>query len=168
MGIPGTPVHDYPGRMSEVLPSDPLVPSGGARRRRRDRHGRGVRGPLLPPSLPGRRTRADRFDDLVLACVERLERRGLADRIAGVEFAVEDVPPSDPPPWERRGVLLARHFPSDRRAGTADRIVVYRRPVLDRCESPVELSETVRGILAEQVGHLLGMPPEDVDPGAVF
>ena len=32
---------------------------------RRDRHGRGLRGPLVPPHLPAWRTRAERFDELV-------------------------------------------------------------------------------------------------------
>ena len=39
----------------------------------------------MPPALPAWRTRADVFDDLVLAGVERLERRW-ADRIAGTEL----------------------------------------------------------------------------------
>lgn len=142
-----------------------MEPGPQVRRRRRDRHGRGPRGPLMPPALPAWRTRADVFDDLVLAGVERLERRW-ADRIAGTEFAVEEVPPSDPPPWERRGIILARHFAADRRAGLPDRIVLYRRPIEDRCGSRTDLAETVRRVLAEQVGHLLNLAPEDVDPEA--
>ena len=37
----------------------------GDRPRRRDRRGRGLRGPLLPPELPAARSRSERFDDLV-------------------------------------------------------------------------------------------------------
>lgn len=157
------------GDMPEVTPTDSAHTADRyAPRKSRDRHGRGLRGPLLPPALPGWRTRADRFDDVVLGAVERLERRGFADRITGVEFAVEEVPPSDPPAWERRGVLLSRYFPAEPRHGRPDRIVLYRRPVEDRVETRRELEEIVRGILAEEVGHLLGMDPGDVDPGAVF
>src|SRR5699024_12822254 len=80
------------GRLVTVAhPKSPLP----ARRRRRDRHGRGLRGPRLPPTLPGWRTRAEQFDELVLAVVERLERQVGAE-LDGVEFAVEAVPPSDP------------------------------------------------------------------------
>lgn len=143
-----------------------LAHEGSPRRRTRDRHGRGVRGPLLAPVLPAWRTRADKFDDAVLAAVERLERLGWAQRIAGVEFAVEDVPPPTSAPEERGTVLLARHVAADRRAGTSDRVVLYRRPIEDRCEDAVERDELVRSLLAEQVGHLLGLAPEEIDPGA--
>src|SRR6185312_3591107 len=61
---------------------------------RRDRHGRGLRGPLLPAALPGARTRSELFDDLVLDAVEHLEHRW-SDQLRNVEFAVEDVPPVD-------------------------------------------------------------------------
>src|SRR3954465_5702275 len=60
-------------------------------RARRDRHGRGLRGRLVPPSVPLSRSRAGQFDDLVLDAVEDLERRWEKE-LAGVEFAVEDVP----------------------------------------------------------------------------
>lgn len=131
--------------------------------RRRDRHGRGLRGPLIPPSLPGWRTRADRFDDVVLRAVRRLERRWVK-QLDGVEFAVEEVPPSDPAPWEHRTVVLGRYFPADPAAGLAHRIVVYRRPVLARCEDEEDVEALVRVVVVEQVAGMLGRAPEDVDP----
>ena len=130
--------------------------------RRRDRRGRGPRGPLLPPGLPGHRSRAERFDDLVLDAVERLERRW-ARQLDGTEFAVEDVPPSQPAPWETGGVPLGRYFPAD--AGLPARIVVYRRPVETRAADQADLAELVRDVVVEQVAHLLARDPEEVDPG---
>ncbi|HEX9034243.1 MAG TPA: peptidase, partial [Streptosporangiaceae bacterium] len=65
--------------------------------RRRDRHGRGLRGPLAPIGSPLHRSRAERFDDLVLQAVAQLEPRW-DSQLAGVEFAVEEVPASDAPP----------------------------------------------------------------------
>ena len=59
---------------------------------RRDRRGRGMRGRLVPPTVPLSRSRAEQFDDLVLDAVEHLEERW-AEQLQGVEFAVEDVPP---------------------------------------------------------------------------
>src|SRR5579862_5826681 len=50
-------------------------PGSGVRPRRRDRHGRGLRGPLVPPGIPLYRTRSQQFDDLVLEAVARLEPR---------------------------------------------------------------------------------------------
>lgn len=130
--------------------------------RRRDRRGRGLRGPLLPPDLPGYRTRADRFDDLVLDAVERLERRW-SRQLEGTEFAVEEVPPSQPAPWEHGGVPLGRYFPAD--AGLAPRIVVYRRPVETRAVDDADLASLVRDVVVEQVAHLLARAPEEIDPG---
>lgn len=113
----------------------------------------------MPASLPGHLTRADRFDRLVLEAAERLEPRW-GRRWGKVEFGAEDVPPSDPSPWER-GVPLGRLFPSD--LGQPTRVVVYRRPCEERADGP-ELALLVRDVVAEQVAHLLGMAPEDVDP----
>src|SRR5438045_8660771 len=41
-------------------------------RRRRNRHGRGLRGEVMLPAHPGYRTSADRFDDMVLDSAQRL------------------------------------------------------------------------------------------------
>lgn len=129
--------------------------------RRRDRRGRGMRGPLIPAALPAHRTRAEVFDDLVLDAVERLERRW-GRELDGTEFAVEDVPPSAPAPWERGGVPLGRCFPPD--AGLPSRIVIYRRPVETRSLDRGDLADLVREVVVEQVAHLLGRSPEDIDP----
>ncbi|WP_240465548.1 metallopeptidase family protein [Cellulomonas iranensis] len=130
--------------------------------RRRDRRGRGPRGPVLPLGVPAYRTRAERFDDLVLDTVEDLERRW-ARELEGAEFAVEDVPPSNPAPWERGGVPLGRYFPAD--AGLPPRIVVYRRPVEARANDDHDLADLVHEVVVEQVADLLGRSPQDVDPG---
>ncbi|KOU30836.1 hypothetical protein ADK52_03920, partial [Streptomyces sp. WM6372] len=50
-------------------------PPAEPRTRRRDRHGRGMRGPLAPPQVPLSASRAELFGDLVRDSVERLERR---------------------------------------------------------------------------------------------
>jgi predicted Zn-dependent protease with MMP-like domain len=81
------------------------------RTRRRDRHGRGLRGVLAPQDVPLHRTRAERFDDLVLQAVARLEPQWEA-HLAGVEFAVEEIPPAEVPAANGRGpVPLSRLDP---------------------------------------------------------
>ncbi|WP_407316886.1 metallopeptidase family protein [Isoptericola halotolerans] len=130
-------------------------------RRRRDRRGRGIRGPLLPPGSPGHRTRSERFDDLVLDALARVERTWPA--VGGTELAVEDVPPSDPAPWEPGGVTLGRLFPAE--AGQPARIVVYRRPVETRSLDADDLAVLVHDVVVEQVAHLLARTPEEIDPG---
>ena len=125
----------------------------------RDAHGRGLRRPLLTPATPSYRTRAERFDDLVADAAERLAQRWGA-RWGRVEFGVEDVPPSDPAPWEH-GVPLGRVLPGE--YGEPTRIVMYRRPLEQRA-TPEDLPALVRDILAEQVGHLLSRRPDEIDP----
>lgn len=129
--------------------------------RRRDRHGRGLRGPLLPPHLPGWRTRAQKFDDLVATTAQSLATH--CPEVADIEFAVEEVPPSDPAPWEH-GVVVARSFGADPRAGMAARIVIYRHPVVARAGDETDLAELVHHVVVEQVAQLLGRSPHDIDP----
>ena len=111
--------------------------------------------------MPAFRTRAQRFDDLVLDAVEHLEKRW-SRQLDGTEFAVEEVPPSNPAPWESGGVPLGRYFPAD--TGLAARIVVYRRPLETRALDTDDLTELVHDVVVEQVAHLLGRSPDDVDP----
>lgn len=130
---------------------------------RRDRHGRGLRGPLVPPHLPAWRTRAERFDELVVAAADDLARH--CPQVGSIQFAVEEVPPSDPAPWEH-GVVLGRGFAAQPRAGLPSRIVVYRRPVASRARGDAELAGLVRRVVVEQVALVLGRGPDEIDPQA--
>ena len=130
-------------------------------RTRRDRHGRGLRGPLAPPQLPISRSRSDRFDDMVLDAVERLESRW-AEQLDGVEFAVEEVPPNDAALWSDDPVPLSKLFPA---AGALPpRVVLYRRPVEARAAGREELRALVYDIVVEEVAELFGLEPDAVDP----
>lgn len=149
-------------RLAAARPGEASGQSGqDAAPRRRDRRGRGLRGPMFPPGTPAHRTRAQRFDELVLDVVEDLDRTW-ATHLRGTEFAVEDVPPSDPAPWEDGGVLLGRFFPAE--AGRPGRVVVYRRPVEVRAVDLDDLADLVRDVVVEQVAHLLARTPEEIDP----
>jgi predicted Zn-dependent protease with MMP-like domain len=166
-------------------------PERAARMRRRDRHGRGLRGPLAPPDVPLYRTRTERFDDLVLQAVARLEPQWEA-HLSGVEFAVEEIPPLDEAASGGRGpVPLSRLEPGsprsrapepggDRPEGPAQpgadrpdgdagldppRIVVYRRPLMARADDEDELGELVFDVVVEEFARMLGLDPKDVDPG---
>jgi hypothetical protein len=106
---------------------------------RRDRHGRGLRGALVPPDVPLHRTRGERFDDLVLLAVAQLEPRWEAE-LSAIEFAVEEIPPAAPPEDDPDPdpVPLGRLEPGSPDTGRPDhparpaRIVVYRRPLMAR------------------------------------
>lgn len=145
---------------------EPLLPGPPAPRqgpRRRDRRGRGRRWDLIPPHLPGYRTRRDRFDDLVTDAGAMLAER-FPRRLAHMQVLVEEVPPADPAPWEEATVMLGRVIPPSR--SNPARVIVYRRPLQTRCADEAELEMLVRQVLSEQIGSLLNIPPEDVDPEA--
>jgi hypothetical protein len=148
----------------DTTSSVPPAASGpDGHRRHRDRHGRGMRGPVAPPQVPLAVSRADTFDSLVHDSAERLRRR--LPQLADVDFGVREVPwlgadedpgaPGDPVPLG--GVIRGR-------GGRRDRIVVYRRPVELRSRGRDECAQLVHDVVVEQAADLLGLAPESVDP----
>ncbi|WP_329460309.1 metallopeptidase family protein [Streptomyces sp. NBC_01497] len=136
---------------SSVPPQHPAEP----RPRRRDRHGRGMRGPVAPPQVPLSASRAEAFQDLVRDSVDRLERRW--PQLADVEFLVMDVPPT-----QEETVPLGDSLPAGKQHPA--RILVYRRPVEIRTKTRDERALLVHEVVVEQVAELLGLAPESVDP----
>jgi hypothetical protein len=131
-------------------------------RRRRNRHGRGLRGDLLPAHLPGFRSRAERFDDWVLESAERLQQLW-GDPISAVQFVVEPIPPD----LERLAESSMRAPLGQLRPARPHQpavIAVYRHPVETEAGTPEELPEVIHDVVVEQAAELLGMPPEGVDP----
>ncbi|MEU9981920.1 metallopeptidase family protein [Streptomyces sp. NPDC050856] len=137
--------------MDSPVPPRPAEP----RTRRRDRHGRGMRGPVAPPQVPLSISRADTFRDLVQDSVERLERRW--PQLADVDFHVLEVPVAP-----EESVPLGTSVPAGR--DRPARIIVYRRPVELRAKSRDERALLVHEVVVEQVAELLGLAPESVDP----
>lgn len=83
--------------------------------------------------------------------------------VASIEFGVEDVPPSDPAPWEEHTEVLARVFPADRRRGLADRIVVYRLPIEQRSSREDDAARLTKRLLADRISRVLAIPPDELD-----
>ena len=150
-----------------------------------------MRGWLVPPDLPLHRTRAERFDDLVVQAVARLEPLWEA-HLSGVEFAVEEIPPADALATGPRGPMpLSRLEPGSAPAGPPElrdprpdplitreagsdegmpgqdppRIVVYRRPLIARADGEEDLGELIFDVVVEEFARLLGIDPRDVDSG---
>ncbi|MFE2358752.1 metallopeptidase family protein [Streptomyces parvulus] len=143
---------------------NPVTPRDAGRPgpRRRDRHGRGMRGPVAPPQVPLAASRGEVFADLVQDSVERLERRW--PQLSDIDFVVLDVPRLEGPEemWNDEAVPLGGTVPAreDRRG----RVVVYRRPVEIRTKGRDERAALVHEVVVEQVAELLGLTPETVDP----
>jgi hypothetical protein len=133
-----------------------------------------MRGELAPPSVPRSVSRGERFDDLVLDAIEELEQAlaaELASEIAGLEFAVEEVPPADgeavefdPEVVVDRGVALGRLLRSGSPGDPAPTIVVYRRPVEARAGHVDERADLIFLVVAELVAEFLGRDLDDIDP----
>lgn len=114
------------------------------------------------PPVPAMATRAEQFDELVLDAASRMEHQAGA-ALGSLEFAVEDVPPSDPAPWESSDVPLGRLFAAQGKLPA--RIVLYRRPVETRATDARELAALINDVIVEQVAALLGVDPRDLDAG---
>ena len=141
-----------------------------ARVRRRDRRGRGLRGRLVPPTVPMYRTRAEQFDDIVLDAVARLEPRWESE-LSSVEFAVQEVPDAEELGDDRRRDPARAGYPRGRRiAGTPIvwrppvRIVIYRRPLLARAENDDDSATWCSRSWSRSSRGALGIDPNSVDP----
>jgi Zincin-like metallopeptidase len=133
--------------------------------RRRDRHGRGIRGPLaLPNALTMRRAqpphpanKADFFSEAVNDAVDRVGVQ-CPDVLVGITFGIEDVPY----PWSGDQVPLAAAV-----EGTADQpgqVVIYRRPLEHRAMSRRGLRILVYRTIVEQLSALTGRSVDEIDP----
>ncbi|AZP23353.1 metallopeptidase family protein [Streptomyces aquilus] len=140
---------------------NPVPPrAAGPGPRRRDRHGRGMRGPIAPPQVPLAASRAEAFADLVQDSVERLERRW--PQLADIDFLVLEVPHLDGRSFNDEAVPLGGTISA--REGRPARVVIYRRPVEIRTKGRDERAALVHEVVVEQVAELLGLTPETVDP----
>ena len=136
---------------------------------RRDRHGRGVRGPLSLPNpltgapmrLPGHVSAAEFFIQAITAAVQRLMQT-CPDALVGVDIGVEDVPSStfDWALLERVPLAAAIDATTTRPA----RIVIFRRPLERRASDRADLRDLVHITLVEQLSALTGRSMHDLDP----
>ncbi len=140
------------------------------------RRGRDMRGPLLPPTVPGWRSRAERFDMAVLEAYEPIERRW-QERLSGLDVAVDEIPrisakdPHNvqwPPEVVADGpIALARLIAAGvdvRGSATRARVVLFRKPIERRANDTVELAELLHEILVAQVATYLDVEPSVIDP----
>jgi predicted Zn-dependent protease with MMP-like domain len=121
--------------------------------------------------LPAARSRAERFDALVLEALEPIEARWRTE-LTQLDVAVDDVPDVQPTDREDGDVVEDGNVPLARlmaagvdTAGvpTRARIVLYRRPLEARAKDGADLSDLVHDVLVEQVANYLGLDPDVID-----
>lgn len=136
--------------------------------KRRDRHGRGIRGPLARPNpltgstVPIRRRPANA--EFFLICLDdamaRVQER-CPGAMARVDIGVEDVPSPDAS-WANHQVPLAVALePTPEKHG---QIVLFRRPLERRAQGRKELRRLVYRTVVEQLAAVTGFTVDDIDP----
>ena len=132
---------------------------------------------LYPPTLPAAKTRAERFDAMVLEALEPIEQRWGAE-LTELDLAVDDVPEVDETSpdevvWQAGvladvGVPLAQLVPAGvdpEGLPSRARIVLYRRPLEARARGGADLADLLHEVLVEQVAEYLNIEPDAVDGG---
>jgi hypothetical protein len=111
--------------------------------------------------VPARRTPAERFDHVAWR-IMRAVVGPWTERLGDVELAVDEVPVL-PAHWADTTVPLSSYVEA---TGTRrPRLVLFRRPLEHRAESPGDLEALLLTVIAEQIAEVLNVPVEEILPG---
>jgi predicted Zn-dependent protease with MMP-like domain len=132
---------------------------------------------MYPATTPASRTRAEKFDAMVLEALEPIELRW-GSELADLDLAVDEVPEveetsPDDVVWGQGvladvGVPLAQLVPAGvdpEGLPSRARIVIYRRPLEARAGDGADLADLLHEVLVEQVAEYLNIEPDAVDGG---
>jgi predicted Zn-dependent protease with MMP-like domain len=132
---------------------------------------------MYPATTPAARTRAEKFDAMVLEALEPIELRW-GSELADLDLAVDEVPEVDQTSpddvvWGQGvladvGVPLAQLVPAGvdpQGMPSRARIVIYRRPLEARARGGADLADLLHEVLVEQVAEYLNIEPDAVDGG---
>ncbi len=114
-------------------------------------------GPLSPRSVPAHRSTRAAFDLLVGDVLAALDHHFSVES-DHVEIVVEEVPLL-PPEWTDDvplSIVVAR--------SSSTRVVMFRLPISQRCESRAALEELVWSVILERLSEVWRMSPDDLDP----
>lgn len=133
--------------------------------RSRDRHGRGIRGPLALPHpfskrpVPLRRpSRTDYFNECVTSAMAAIAACN-PDALNGIVVGVEEVPHFNTA-WSGNRVPMSAGLDSS--GGRAAQIVIYERPLEHRASSRGQLRRLVHRTIVEQLSTLTGIGIEQL------
>jgi hypothetical protein len=129
-----------------------------ASRVRRDRHGYGALGPVIPHSAPIHETADELFERLLTEAVSDVNVR-LGRELASVEIMLEEIP-------NLRDLTLAQENVPLGRVEIADpsKVVIYQKPIQLRADTKQELDRLIRDTLAELISLIIGIRAVDIDP----
>jgi predicted Zn-dependent protease with MMP-like domain len=165
--------HHVPGFTVRLADPDASQQAGNAtpakagqgksfRQRRRNRHGRGLRGELMLPTLPAYRTRSDRFDEMVMDSAQRLHDIW-GKPLDGVRFAVDEIPRGlEQLVADRSPAPMGLYEPAHADEGPV--ITLFRRVIEQACGNTEELQDLVHDVVVERTAEMLGVAPETLDP----
>jgi predicted Zn-dependent protease with MMP-like domain len=96
------------------------------------------------------------FEALVDQALDEIPAE-IASQVHNVVVLVEDEPPADEPDLlgVYEGVSLTERTADH--TGLPDRITVFRRPLLEMCETPEELVREVRITVVHEIAHHFGI-----------
>ncbi len=124
----------------------------------RDRHDRGLRGPLIPHVAPIYENPSMAFERMLTHAVEDFGVR-LGSEIENLEISLEEIP-------NYRDLTLAENsVPLGRiEIGNPTQIVIYQKPIELRCKNFEAIDRLIRDTLADLIGLAIGIRPTDIDP----
>ena len=128
--------------------------------KRKDRRGHGLRGVLISPNVPSYRSRRQSFENIIILVSLKLQQ--VWPQVEKIEFCTQNVPPSDPAPWENDDVILGRVFDQDLKHNLPARIVLYRYPIEYRANSSLELKQILEDVICQQLSHILNVPADEL------
>ena len=105
----------------------------------------------------------DRFEALVVQALEQVPTT-IQARMDNVALFIEDEPPADEPhllglydgiPLTDRGETYSGMLP--------DRIMVFRNPILEMCDSEADVIREVRVTVVHEIAHHFGIDDDRLD-----
>ena len=137
----------------------------------RDRHGRGLRGPLaLPNPLTGRpvplRTQpsgAEVFLTAVQDAIGQISRQ-CPECLQGIDVGIDEVPTRSTLLQGDDETAIPLAVAIDAENGRPAKVVLYRRPLEKRAIDLDDLRFVVHHTLVEQLAMLTGRSPSEIDP----
>lgn len=137
----------------------------------RDRHGRGIRGPLaLPNPVTGRpvplRTQPTGAEVFLTAVKDAISRvvQHCPECLNAIDVGIDEVP-TQSTLWQGDGdSVIPLAVAVDAENGRPAKVVLYRRPLEKRAMDLEDLRFLVRHTLVEQLSMLTGRSPSEIDP----